>query len=119
MKEFTENCASVGQESCMVIYYEHLVMNRSLTLKKISKFLDIQWNEAMLSHEKFIGDRVKISDSEWSTSQIKQPVYTESVNAWAGKIPIKALEQLNKYAPILQEHGYNPMANNSYNKLPV
>ena len=119
VKMFRQSCKAVGSNSCMIVYYEHLILNKMLTLKKLTEYLDIPWSESLLNHEKYIGDRVQISDSEWSTSQIKQATYTDSINAWAGQIPKKALRQLRMYAPMLKELGYDPSANNSYNRMPI
>ena len=94
VKSYKQSCEQVGPDSCMIVFYEHLVLNKTLTLKKLTKFLDLPWSDSMLSHEKYIGERVQISESEWSTSQIKQATYTDSINAWVGKIPKKVLKQL-------------------------
>ena len=119
VKSFKKSCEEAGPDSCMIVFYEHLVLNKTVTLKKITKFLDLPWSDSMLSHEKYIGERVPFSEVEWSTSQIKQATYTDSVNAWVGKIPEEALKELATSAPILQELGYDPMADNSYNQTPI
>ena len=119
VKTYKQSCDQVGPNSCMIVFYEHLVLNKTLTLRKLTKFLDIPWSDSMLNHEKFIGERVKISESEWSTSQIIQPIYTDSINAWVGKIHNKVLKKLKNYAPMLRELGYDPLANNSYNQSPI
>ena len=118
-KFFKQSCDQVGPDSCMIVFYEHLVLNKTLTLQKLTKFLDIPWSDSMLNHEKYIGDRVQISESGWSASQIKQATYTDSINGWVGKIPEEALKEVAISAPMLKELGYDPMANNSYNQTPI
>ena len=119
VKSYKQSCDQVGPDSCMIVFYEQLVLNKTLTLRKLTNFLDLPWSDSMLNHEKFIGERVRISESEWSTSQIIQPIYTDSINAWVGKIPEEALKEVAISAPMLKELGYDPMANNSYNHTPI
>lgn len=119
VRTFKQNCDAVGPDRCMIVRYEHLILNKTLTLKKLTEYLKIPWSDSILNHEKFIGNRIQISDSEWSTSQIKKATYTESINAWAGRIPAKVLAKLKIHAPVLQELGYDPFANNSFNRFPI
>ena len=62
MKSYKQSCDQVGPDSCMIVFYEQLVLNKTLTLRKLTKFLDIPWSDSMLSHEKYIGERVQVSE---------------------------------------------------------
>ena len=112
--ELIDLCKYVGPDNCMMIHYEHLILNKTFVLKKLMSYLDLRWSDNMLNHEKYIGDRVKISDSEWSASQIQKGMYTDAVNAWVGKIPDDVLSNLVETAPLLEKLGYDPFASNSY-----
>ena len=101
----------------MMVSYENLVTNTRKCLKKIVEFLDLEWSDFMLEHHKFIGNRIDVNENEWSTSQIKKPIYTESINAWRGKLPQYCLDRLEELAPMLRKLGYDPKANNSNNTL--
>ena len=117
MSTYTRQCRKVGPSHCLMVSYENLVTNTRKTLEKIVKFLDLEWSDFMLEHQKFIGDRIDVDEKEWSTSQIKKPIYTESINAWVAKLPQYCLERLDELAPNLRALGYDPTANNSRNSL--
>jgi len=40
--------------SCLKVYYEQLVLHPEEWMRKILKFLDVPWNDAVLHHEEFI-----------------------------------------------------------------
>ena len=80
-------CMDLGPDVCMPVYYEQLVLHPKDSMKKILKFLDIPWNEAVLHHEKFIGDEVSLSKVEFSTDQVIKPVNLEALTSWVGNIP--------------------------------
>jgi protein-tyrosine sulfotransferase len=48
----------------MPVYYEQLVLQPELWLKRIIKFLDIPWNSSVLHHEDFIDKPGGISVSK-------------------------------------------------------
>nr|KAG5707045.1 hypothetical protein BaRGS_019650 [Batillaria attramentaria] len=48
---------------------------------------------------------------EKSTDQVIRPVYLDSLAAWVGKIPNKAVQKMDKLAPMLKVLGYDPWAN--------
>lgn len=56
IEKMYEECMELGSEACMPVYYEQLVLHPEETMKKILQFLEIPWNDAVIHHEKFIGD---------------------------------------------------------------
>jgi protein-tyrosine sulfotransferase len=64
-------CIDVGPETCLPVYYEQLVLHPEETTKIIFKFLNIQWDEAVLHHEKYIGNEISLSKVERSSDQVK------------------------------------------------
>ena len=81
-----EQCVKIGKEHCMMVKYEDLVIKSKQTVMSVAQFLDLTWSEDFLSHEKYVGSKIAVSESEWSTDQIKNPIYTKSVDGWKGKI---------------------------------
>jgi len=104
-------CIDVGPESCLPVYYEQLVLHPESTMKNILKFLNITWNDAVLHHEKFIGDEISLSKVERSSDQVIKPVNLEALTSWVGKIPSDVLAQMDTIAPMLRRLGYDPYAN--------
>lgn len=95
----------------MPVYYEQLVLHPEKTTKDIFKFLNITWNEAVLHHEKYIGDEISLSKVERSSDQVIKPVNLEALANWVGKIPPDVVADMDKIAPMLTRLGYDPMAN--------
>jgi protein-tyrosine sulfotransferase len=104
-------CIELGPEACMPVYYEQLVLHPETTTKNIMKFLNITWNDAVIHHEKFIGDEVSLSKVERSSDQVIKPVNLEALSSWVGKIPADVLAQMDSIAPMLRRLGYDPFAN--------
>jgi protein-tyrosine sulfotransferase len=104
-------CIDVGEESCLPVYYEQLVLHPEKTMKTILNFLNITWNDAVLNHEKYIGDEVSLSKVERSSDQVIKPVNLEALSSWVGKIPSDVVQQMDSIAPMLKRLGYDPYAN--------
>jgi protein-tyrosine sulfotransferase len=104
-------CLSVGPESCMPVYYEQLILHPEKIMRSVLSFLNITWHEAVLQHEKFIGDEISLSKNERSSDQVIKPVNLEALNSWVGKIPFDVVQQMDKVAPMLRRLGYDPNAN--------
>ena len=119
MKSFVKQCLRAGPNYCIIQPYEHLNQNRTYVIKKVAKFLNLEWNENMLNHEKFVGERIKLSPTEWSTSQVKKPIYDDAIHAWVDRLPKEVLDEVPKLVPMMAKLGYDPYANNSYNRMPL
>jgi protein-tyrosine sulfotransferase len=104
-------CIELGPDACMPVYYEQLVLHPEKTTKNILSFLNITWNDAVLHHEKFIGNEVSLSKVERSSDQVIKPVNLEALTSWVGKIPADVLAQMDTVAPMLRRLGYDPFAN--------
>ena len=104
-------CIDVGPETCMPVYYEQLVLHPEKSMKSILSFLNITFNDAVLHHEKFIGDEISLSKVERSSDQVIKPVNLEALSSWVGKIPQDVLAQMDTIAPMLRRLGYDPTAN--------
>ena len=108
-----EQCRAVGSQTCMRVRYDDLVLETNRTMRGVLTFLDEQWEEAMLEHEKYIGSKVAVSKAEWSTAQIKKPVYTNSLSYWIDKVPYFDEIELRTIAPMLETFGFSLTFNES------
>jgi hypothetical protein len=63
-------CKHVGSEYCLLVKYEDLVMKTKETVKKIADFLNLTWTDEFLHHERYVGNKVIVSETEWSTDQM-------------------------------------------------
>jgi hypothetical protein len=63
-------CNKVGPGHCLLVHYEDLVFHPEKTLRHIMKFLNEDWSPKLLEHEKYIGDDISVSKTEWSSHQI-------------------------------------------------
>ena len=111
IKRMYNMCTDVGPKNCLSVYYEKLILSPEMTMKSILNFLNINWNDAVLNHEKYIGKRISLAKYEKSSDQVIKPINLEPLNSWVGKIPKHLLDQMDSIAPMLRTLGYNPYAN--------
>ncbi|KAL3856522.1 hypothetical protein ACJMK2_011268 [Sinanodonta woodiana] len=113
MEIMFSQCLHVGPDSCMPVYYEQLVLQPELWLRRILTFLDIPWNSSVLNHEDFIEKHggIALSKTEKLTDQIIKPVNLEALSKWVGKIPEDVIKDMASIAPMLKTLGYDPEAN--------
>ncbi|XP_029075024.1 protein-tyrosine sulfotransferase 2 isoform X2 [Monodon monoceros] len=106
-------CMEVGEDKCLPVYYEQLVLHPRRSLKLILDFLGISWSDAVLHHEDLIGKPggVSLSKIERSTDQVIKPVNLEALSKWTGHIPGDVLRDMAQIAPMLARLGYDPYAN--------
>ncbi|XP_068158841.1 protein-tyrosine sulfotransferase isoform X3 [Drosophila tropicalis] len=108
-----EQCRDIGKDRCMMVYYEQLVLHPEEWMRKILKFLDVPWNDAVLHHEEFINkpNGVPLSKVERSSDQVIKPVNLEALSKWVGQIPGDVVRDMADIAPMLSVLGYDPYAN--------
>jgi protein-tyrosine sulfotransferase len=111
MESMFQECLYVGADSCLPVHYEQLILHPEQTTRKIFSFLNITWNEAVLHHEKYIGDEITLSKVERSSDQVIKPINLQALTAWVGQIPDDVLNQMDLIAPMLRRLGYDPFAN--------
>ena len=58
-------CRQVGPDRCMLVYYEQLVLHPKVWSDRISTFLNLPWEEAMLHHELAVGQPGGVALSEY------------------------------------------------------
>ena len=102
-----DQCLKIGSDRCLIVFYEKLVLQPKIEIVKILKFLNVPWNEAVLNHEKYIGDEISLSKSEKSSDQVIKPVYLDGLNSWVGKIPKGILDELDQLVPMMKKLGYD------------
>ncbi|XP_071946336.1 protein-tyrosine sulfotransferase 1-like [Antedon mediterranea] len=106
-------CMSVGSRYCLPVYYEQLVLHPEEWMKKILKFLNTDFDESVLHHEKQVGKPggISLSKKERSTDQVIKPVNLDALTSWVGKVPHDVLKDMASIAPMLYTLGYDPHAN--------
>lgn len=92
-------------DSCLPVWYEQLVLHPEENLRKISKFLNLPWDDKMLHHEQHT-KKIRISSVEKSTDQVQKPLYLDALTAWDGHIPDDVEDNLEEIAPMLGKLGY-------------
>jgi protein-tyrosine sulfotransferase len=107
IEEMYSQCLTIGDDRCLPVYYEQLVLHPEYEMRKILKFLNIPWNDDVLEHEKKIGAKIKLAEIEISSDQVIKPVNLEGLNSWFGKIPLQVLNQIDTLAPMLKKLGYD------------
>lgn len=106
-------CSRLGEDKCLRVKYEELVLHPRREIAAVLRFLDIPWNNSVLSHHKMINQPggVRVSNMERSSDQIIQPVHTKALTEWVGTFSKKLLRDMDKVAPMLKKLGYNPNEN--------
>jgi protein-tyrosine sulfotransferase len=100
-------CMSAGSARCLPVYYEQLVLRPENEMRKILNFLNIPFNDAVLNHEKYIGDEISLSKLEKSSDQVVKPINLEALTFWFGNIPKDILDEMEMLAPMMKKLGYD------------
>jgi hypothetical protein len=45
-------------------------MKTNETVKNVAQFLNLSWTNEFLHHEKYVGNKIAVSNTEWSTDQM-------------------------------------------------
>ncbi len=108
-----EQCNQMGPEGCMRVPYEQLVLHPREWMQKILKFLELDWTEDVMHHEKQINKPhgISLSKVERSSDQVVKPVNLEALSKWVGHIPEDVVQDMAEVAPMLSHFGYDPNAN--------
>ncbi|KAL7853816.1 hypothetical protein AOLI_G00206600 [Acnodon oligacanthus] len=108
-----DQCQAASERSCLPVRYEQLVLHPEQVMRKLLQFLDLPWDPSVLHHEQLIGKvgGVSLSKVERSTDQVVNPVNTEALSKWVGKIPDDVVKDMADIAPMLRHLGYDPLAN--------
>ena len=100
-------CLKVGADRCMLVHYEKLVLKPVKEMRNILNFLKIEWNDAVLNHEKYIGSKIRLSKTEKATDQVIKPVNLIGLTQWFGRLPNSLLDKIDKIAPMMGILGYD------------
>jgi protein-tyrosine sulfotransferase len=96
-------CDRMGEAACTVVRYESLILNTERVMRRVAKFLDLPWTENFLHHEAFVGKKIQVSNTEWSTGQIKQKLYASSLLNWRDKVSYNC----ENTRCLMEEFGYD------------
>ncbi|MHA1127530.1 MAG: sulfotransferase [Alphaproteobacteria bacterium] len=64
----------------IVCHYESLIEDAEATLKPVIDFLDLEWDPALLDHQRTAAKRDRINTA--SSSQVVQPIYKTAIKRW-------------------------------------
>jgi len=108
-----DQCEELGSDYCLKVYYEQLVLHPRKWLTKILKFLELDWTEDVMHHEKQINKAhgISLSKVERSSDQVVKPVNLEALSKWVGKMPDDVVEDMANIAPMLEKMGYDAHGN--------
>ncbi|CAG0886761.1 unnamed protein product [Cyprideis torosa] len=106
-------CTLMGEDRCLRVRYEQLVLHPEEQMRAILSFLEVPWNDSVLHHEEYINKPggVSLSKVERSSDQVIRPVNLEALSKWVGKIPDDVVKDMENIAPMLAHFGYDPEAN--------
>lgn len=107
MKNAIRECQLAGDKFCLNVFYEKLVTNPSEELKNIINFVGEEWHDSLLNHEKYIGNEIAVSKSEWSTDQIKKSIHRDSLQLWTKHLPKNFIRDFKNFAPMLSFFNYD------------
>ena len=98
----------MGSDYCLIVKYEQLILHPTRELKRIMSFLNETFVDELLQHEKFIGARIQVSKTEWSTDQIMKPIHSKSLTTWIDE-PIAGFEtqKVHYLLPMLKTFNYS------------
>ena len=67
-----DQCDELGEDYCLKVYYEQLILHPRTWLTKILKFLNLEWTEDVMHHEKQINKPhgISLSKVERSSDQV-------------------------------------------------
>lgn len=113
VQTMNSQCEELGPSQCLRVYYEQLVLHPQEWMKKILKFLEIPWDDAVLHHEDHINKPggVSLSKVERSSDQVVKPVNLDALTKWVGQMPKDVVEDMANIAPMLATLGYDPYGN--------
>jgi len=108
-----DQCEELGSDYCLKVYYEQLILHPRKWLTKILKFLELDWTEDVMHHEKQINKAhgISLSKVERSSDQVVKPVNLEALSKWVGMMPDDVVEDMANIAPMLEKMGYDPNGN--------
>jgi hypothetical protein len=66
-------CKEMGTDHCLRVPYEQLVLHPRPWMEKILKYLDLEWTEDVMHHEKMVGKEhgISLSKVERSSDQVR------------------------------------------------
>ena len=67
-----DECKALGPKHCLPVIYEQMVLHPEQWLRKISNFLEVPWNDAVIHHEEQINKKggISLSKVERSSDQV-------------------------------------------------
>ncbi len=96
MQLWASYAEKIPHKNICIIKYENLINNVEQTLKKLIKFIDIDWNKEFLNFNKTAFERERIRTPSYK--QVIQPIYKSSSYRW-----LNYEKELKKTKPFLDK----------------
>ena len=103
-RDYKKQCDKIGPQYCKLVKYEDLILKSNETIKDVVKFLNISWTDGFLHHEDYVGSKIKVKETEWSTGQIKKKINKEALTSWIGNLYYQ--DKDIKMLTMFREFGY-------------
>lgn len=68
-----EQCQAAGEDRCLPVRYEQLVLRTEEEMRKLLRFLELPWDPAVLHHEELIGKAGGVSLSKSVFTRLRLP----------------------------------------------
>jgi protein-tyrosine sulfotransferase len=103
----TRACRRIGN-ACKMVKYEALVTKPEETLREVVGFLNLTWTNDMLTHEKYLGHGISLSELPIFGEMQKKQINNASIGQWkSNKLWHVYNESLvNEKIPMLRELNY-------------
>ncbi|RNA39424.1 hypothetical protein BpHYR1_051457, partial [Brachionus plicatilis] len=105
-KNAYNQCIETGRDFCKIIYYSKLVANPEEETRKMAEFLNLEWTERFLNHQKYLGNEIKLAKHEYSLYGLKKQINSDSLNNWVGKISDYDEELVTKEIDMLRTYKF-------------
>lgn len=97
------SCRDAGQDTCLPVFYEELVLFPAKVVDKLVKFLNVSHSDNLLHHEKFLDNILT------SNRLVSEPLHANDLYSWVSNVPsdLSTAAKMDQVAPMLQKIGYD------------
>jgi len=86
-KKVSSSCERLGEQSCLRVKYEDLIIYPEKILRQVITFLNEKWTNNLLKHNYYFNKSL-LNVNEWSSKQIVRSINNDSLFSWKNKVNI-------------------------------